>query len=97
MGSRAAVRYQKNNRDPGCLLLLHLLTPAVEVTATCNKGSNAQTTVDFKFSLVSNLFLVPSSFAALDLPPLLCFTLFSVGVAVEEIKGNDAGLYPVWG
>ena len=58
VGSRAADGKPEKQRGLERLLLLFLSSPAVKVTATCNKRNNAQTTVDFKFfSLVSNLFL----------------------------------------
>jgi hypothetical protein len=70
VGSRAAADEGKKSVDRERLLLLYLPTPSVRVTTTCNKGKNAQTTVDFYFSFFfrSVLGLLSFVFGSLFFP-----------------------------
>ncbi|KAJ6953974.1 hypothetical protein NC652_005649 [Populus alba x Populus x berolinensis] len=82
----------KKKRGPGCLLLLRLPTPAVEVTATCNKGNNTQTAVDFKFvfgfkSVFGSFFLRRFGSAPLSVSPSSLWG-FSAGCSRGEISGG---------
>jgi hypothetical protein len=69
---RAAADKDSKPVDRGCLLLLFLPTLSVRTTVTCNKGNNAQTTVDFKFSFCPYPFsgLVCCSFLLLQVADL---------------------------
>ena len=71
---RAAADKDSKPVDRGCLLLLFLPTLSVRTTVTCNKGNNAQTTVDFSFIFSSSdLVLSLQLLFFFSFPFLLCF------------------------
>jgi hypothetical protein len=74
VGSRATVNEGSKPVDRGRLLLLYLPTLSVRTTVTCNKGNNAQTTVDFSFIFSSSdLVLSLQLLFFFSFPILLCF------------------------